>query len=226
MHQLKLPVTALSLALISSTSFAGSNFFDAPYFGVEAIQTNQNYKSGYGKDVFKKNTMNYSIFAGSKFYKFLGIEAGYEVQPTATKTTLLVEGQSFPGNPPLAAGSRDLSNSTVSGTYPYIGIFAELDKQLPVFRKVKFQIIAGASFANIKASYSAFILDDPILADYTEYSKSKVIPTIKLTATSCITTNFGLRVSVNYHNLSSINIDDDVKFKNSYGIGLGLIYAF
>ena len=64
---------------------------------------------------------------------------------------------------------------------------------------------------------------------YGNISGSKVIPVIKISATNAITNNFGIRVSIDYHNFASIkiqNVDNIVKLKDTFGIGLGLTYSF
>ena len=51
-------LTSLAAVAFASTAFAHTHhsYFNDAYVGAEVIQTNQNYKQGYGKNVFKKNT--------------------------------------------------------------------------------------------------------------------------------------------------------------------------
>lgn len=228
MIKLKNIVLTAVICAVVPAAFAKNEFFSAPYFGVEAIQTNQNYKAGFGKDVFKKNTMNYNLFAGFKFYKFLGVEAGYEAQPSANKMVQLVAGQSFPGGDPITTGHTFFVNSIISGSHPYLGIFAEIDQSYKFwFDSVKYQFLFGASFSNIKTSFTALFYDEPnTAASYSAYSGSKVVPMAKFSITNNFTNNLGLRVSINYHNFAGINIQDAVKLKDTLGIGLGITYSF
>lgn len=230
MIQLRDILLIVSISAATPLVFANNtDFFSVPYFGVEAIQTNQNYKAGFGQDVFAKNTMNYSIFAGFKFYKFLGIEAGYEAQPKATKMTQLSAGQVFPGaDDPILAGEEFFTNSVISGSHPYVGIFAELDQKYKFwFNQVKYQLMLAAAFSNIKASFTSLIYNEPYTGtSYSDYSGSKVVPMVKLSATSNFANNLGLRFSINYYNFASMQLEHSVKLKDTFGVGLGVTYSF
>ena len=55
MKNVKVLVGALAICAAAPAAFA-HQYFDEPYLGVEVMQNNQDYKAGYGKNVFKKNT--------------------------------------------------------------------------------------------------------------------------------------------------------------------------
>lgn len=201
-----------------------------PYIGIEAIQTNLNFKSGYGDGVFKKNPQDYSIFAGLNFYKFLGLELGCEYQPSKGKNVTLTSGQSVPGLAPLGTGEFAVMSSTYKISHPYLGLFAETSTR-GWNTKFIFQGLIGASVSHVNAQ-DTYISDEFGPANITRYFKqTKVLPMVKLSAIGCVTDHFGIRLSVNYRNTSAFKINADagqqqIKLKDTWGIGLGVLYLF
>lgn len=203
---------------------------DSPYIGAEAIQTNQNYKSGWGKNVFRKDPMDYSFFAGSKFYKNFGAEIGYEFAPNR-KTTKV-----FPVGSLVTAGTPSESAATlasqIKATHPYLGLFAEYDHHFSHIGKIKLQAMLGASATRINARYTVLTnagLNTSIGRDFT---KTKIVPMVKLSATYMATDRFGVRLSANYRNTASFkshakeNTALQLRMKDTFGVGLGVTYSF
>lgn len=221
-----------ALCGLAPAAFAGSQYFRAPYVGVEVIQTNQDYKSGFGKDVFKKNPQYYNIFAGFKFSCHFGAEAGYDFQPRRNKVTTLGPGQSTPGGAVIASGDSVGTNANIKGEHPYLGLFGEIDQSYSWVRKMKYQALIAASFSHISANETITSVNGSPTNTFTSYSKSRVVPMVKLSATGSMTDHLGLRVSLNYLNLSEFKIRADqggtaqIKLKDSWGIGVGLTYSF
>lgn len=200
---------------------------DSPYIGAEAIQTNQNYKNGFGRNIFAKNPQDYSVFVGSKFYKQFGAELGYEFAPSKNKSITLPAGSlATGGSVPLQ--TNFVFESKIKTTHPYLGIFGEFDHHFAHVGKVKFQAMLGASVSRVKASYTA----TAIVSAVRNFSKSKVVPMVKLGATFMATDRVGIRVSANYRNTSSIKAVSkesalvSVRLKDTFGVGLGLTYSF
>lgn len=226
-----LAITTLSLT--TTIALAGGSFFNAPYVGVEIIQTNQNFKNTYGKGVFKKNPQDYNIFAGFKFSKYFGSELGYEFQPKRNKDATLTGGDGYIAGYTIPNGDVFTNSSNVKGYHPYLGLFVEAPQASWVGGKVKFQALIAASFSEIKGKSIRLTQNgDP---DYIEstYSKSRIVPMVKLSATNNFNEHFGLRLSLNYRNLSQFKIfsqedttKGEIRLKDTYGIGLGLVYAF
>lgn len=232
-------VVSFSLFALSTCVQASPSIrINEPYAGVEIIQTNQNYLSGYGKDVFYKNPQDYSIFGGFKFYDNLGAEFGYEFQPNRNMNTKLNPGDIAPGNIGIGAGQYTVIESSISTQNPYVAIFAEQKCALSEYLKVKFQELVGLSATHVKARTGILATQAGISsqaaynASVRTYSKTKLLPVIKLTATFSVTESLGLRVSANYRNMSALKITPNesgnalLKFKDTFGIGLGITYSF
>ena len=201
---------------------------DSPYIGAEAIKTNQNYKSGFGRNIFAKNPQDYSVFVGSKFYKQFGAELGYEFAPSKSKSVTLPVGSLATGGS-TALVTNTAFNSKIKATHPYLGIFGEYDHHFAHVGKVKFQAMLGASVSRVKASYTATAAGATVVRNF---SKSKVVPMVKLGATFRATDRVGIRVSANYRNTSSLkavakeNALLNLKLKDTFGVGLGVTYSF
>ncbi len=209
-------------------------YFNEPYVGVEIIQTNQNFKTGYGKKLFKKNPQNYALFAGFKFSEHFGTEFGYAFQPKKTRGfEQLVAGDQIPGGIPIEGDAfNNFTNISYKSSNPYLGLFGEYVTHISKC-KVRLQAILGASMSRVNAQYvRASDNLGAIPNGLRTYSKSKLIPMVKLAAIGEMTNNVGVRVSLNYSNMSAFKIVSAqnssaiIKMKDSYGVGLGLTYLF
>lgn len=231
-------VGAAVVCAVTPAVYASGVWVDQPYVGIEVIQTNQNYKNG-ASNIYKKNTQDYSVFAGSKFWRWLGAEVGYEFQPNRNKDAHIVAGQQTINGTTLTTGEFLNYQSAIQTRHPYLGLFAEYDACMSGFGKVKLQGLVGASVSHVKARDALLSDEFGVLsqADYNAsihtYSKTKVVPMVKLIATFMVSNHVGVRVSANYRNMGSFTAHAEqagstaqLKFKDTYGIGLGLTYNF
>jgi hypothetical protein len=200
-------------------------FYSEPYFGVEAIKTNQHFKSRYGKKVFNKNMMNYEALAGFKFNREFGLELGYEVQPKKNNNVVLIAGDALPGMSLITAGNTVKSSSSVSGRHKNLGIFAEFKE---TFFKVKFrfQLLVGGSYSTVNARTYAN-------STITTYKKSKLVPRVKFSVIYPIKEKLGVKLALNYRHMEAFNIrstqqigSSRVKLNDAFGASLGLVYIF
>ena len=221
---------AIAFAAISSVASASaSNYFQKPYLGVEVIQTNQQYKAGYGDNVFKKNPQNYSVFAGFNFYKMLGLEAGYEFQPRRSKDGIsLPEGSVIGGS---MISEQSVFNSYIENNNPYLGIFADTDKKIGT-GKMNFKALLGLSVTTVKDNYTAVDTLGVAINIPRDFKKTKAVFMAKLTSSYIFANNVGIRLSLNYRNMSSFkinakqNAERQIQLKDMFGVGLGLTYSF
>lgn len=225
-------IGVIALSAIAASAQAAS-FADAPYVGVEAIQTNQDFKNGFGKKVFKKNPMDYSVFGGFKFHKQFGVEAGYEFQPNKNNRPLLGAGDRIPGAP-SALTSAARVESAYQTRHTYLGLFGEHK----VAQRLKLQGLIAFSVSHVKARTGVLTSGGATLtlAQYAsfvaKYSKTKVVPMAKVSATYMVTDHVGLRASATYRNMSAFKIKaasenaQEIRLKDSWGAGLGVTYNF
>ena len=232
---------ALAVCAIAPLASAESSVhLHSPYVGAEAIQTNQDYKAHHGKNVFKKNPQDYSIFAGAKFNRHFGAELGYEFQPKKKKTIGAGTSYPIPEEDDLFDEGFETgtvtSRTSVKGSHPYLGVFGESSFGM---HRMRFQGMIGASVSRVKItntilSKSGTAPADIVVGSTMTGSKTKVVPMVKLSGIYDVTKNFGVRVSLNYRNLSSvkIKIDQDttgkqlIKLRDTFGVGVGLTYSF
>lgn len=223
---------ALLCSLTTTALASSSSFFTMPYLGIEAIQTNQNYKQGYGKDVYRRNPQDYNAFLGFKISRSIGIEGGYEFQPKVGKTVTLSAGQYEPGRSVIVLPTSNVRmNSHIAGYHPYLALFVEADQSITSHAKIKLQGMLGVSYSHIKAQDVVQSINGIPLNIVNNYSKYKFIPMAKITATHNLNNNLGIRLSLNYHNFDKFNINasnggqGEIKLKDTFGVGLGLTYS-
>ncbi len=217
-------VTAIAVFAPMAVASTGMEVRD-PYVGLEFIQTNQNYKAGFGKDVFKKNVQNYAAFLGLKFASNFGAEAGIEVSPKRSRNNVyLGVGQSIPGGTVNIAGESAIISSTIKATHPYLGLFGEYKTCYATL-----QLLVAASVSHFNATTHTTQFDGGAVNIFANYSKTKVIPMVKLSATHYFTENVGVRISANYKNTSQVKqtvANGTIKLKDTWGAGIGVTYAF
>ncbi len=228
--KMKLLVGAMVLAA-TPLAFASSPVgFEKPYLGVEVIQTNQDYKTGFGDNLFKTNPQNYSVFGGFNFWRCLGLEAGYEFQPRRSfGSTTLGTGSVIAGGAPIAGPV--VFNSYIENQDPFLGIFADTDKKVGS-GKMNFKALVGFSVTTVKANYT--ITDNIGLAVNLprDFKKTRAVFMAKLTSSYIFCNNVGVRLSLNYRNMAAFKInanqapDRQIKLKDMFGVGLGLTYSF
>ena len=228
---------AILVALFAPSAFALQicNFcLDCPYVGFELIQTNQNYKEGYGKGLFYKDQVNYNVFGGLRFARWLGLEAGYEASSKKGSQVRLEAGDRFPGNVLLDPGEFAIMESTIQVTHPYAGIFATCG-----WRCISMQAMIGASVSHLKARYASLATEtgnlttDQYNSTVRTFSKTKVLPMAKISGLYKFNNNFALRANFNYRNTSLMKTKAqqgsgvaEIKMKDTIGVGLGVLFTF
>ena len=233
MKEFRQLISIISLCTITTCSFAAREFASDPYIGLEAIQTNQHYKAGYGKHVFKNDMLNYAGFAGFNFHRNFGFELGYEIQPRKTKRVILTAGDSLPGMTKLTGSQSQGAQTSIKSMHQYIGMFAEFKEKL-FYLKCKFQLLAGVSRTTVKAFTSNDLsINGPIPPIVRSYDKTKIVPMVKFSGMHNLNENFGVRLSFNYRHMQKFNVRSNqsslysrIKLKDVMGVGLGLVYVF
>lgn len=228
----------ISAGFFSGCAFAESaRIFSEPYLGVEASQNHQQFKAGFGKNLFPKTVQNYGVSIGSKFSKYFGLELGYQFQPKKGQDTILLPGNQLPGQATLVGTEFDGIHSSYKSTQPYLGIFAEYSSNLNIGHgKLKFQALIGVSAAKVKANITRLVTDGGIVSPkiINSFSQSKTIPIVKLSAAANLAKNLLVDISFNYRNMRRFKITSDLpsgttkrlslKMSDSFGVGIGLKY--
>lgn len=231
LRNLKLGLATV-LCSLAPAVFA-SGFLNSPYIGLDVIQTNQNYRTHFGQDVFRKNVQYYGVYAGFKFNSCFGLEAAYEFQPKRSEKAQLNAGQSAPGGSILGIGQTQTISSTINGDHPYVGLFLEaVQKNCLCFCMLKWQILAAASFSYINATSQTLTQNGVnVVSPKVFYQKHKVVAMGRVGVTAFVFKQVGLRIFADYRNLSEFNIPGNalsrrLKMRDEWGGGLGLTYLF
>lgn len=223
------PLAHANLAINTQSSF----------IGIEAIQTNQDYETGFGKKVFTKNVQNYGVYGGLKFHKHFGVEVGYEIQPNRKKQPLLTGGDYIPGSTTaVPAGGSRLLESSIQTRHTYFGLFGEKMCHLAQHQAITFQGMLGLSASHVKARFALLKVNGSqvtvanYLASISTFSKTKVVPMVKVSAIYMPMHKVGIRLSAAYRATSKIKSESkeggtpEIRFKDTFSLGLGASYYF
>lgn len=221
-------LATLIVCAITSNAFADL-CFHAPYIAVDATQTNQDFRNGYGEGIFYKNPQYYGVFGGFKFVKNFGIEAGYEFQPSRDESYTIEPGTTF-GSLAPTTGEFIVTQSSMKFKAPYVGLFGEY--QFPGLKALRLQGLIGASISHLDANVSLLADESgPITpAVVRTYSKTKTVVMAKLTGAYNFTKHLGLGVSIKYVNLRSLEAYPEqpsnalIKLNDMFGVGLALYW--
>lgn len=204
-----------------------------PYLGLELLQTNMDFKTGYGKGVFYKKPVDWNVFGGFKFSRNFGLEGGYESTPKKGRQARLESSQMLPGGVSQSPGEFTSMESSVRVSHPYAGFFGQCN-----WRCMAIQALVGASITHLKARTAILDTETGTLnqAAYDNsvrtYSKTKIVPMFKLAGVYNFNNCFAARVSFLYRNTGSISAvakqsgADTIKLRNTVGVGMAFIYYF
>lgn len=80
-----------------------NNYYAQPYMGIDAQWRITQPAAGFGNDLFKRHYLQGNLYLGLKICDYLGVELGYEMTPTRTKTSTVAGNETIlgiPSNPP------------------------------------------------------------------------------------------------------------------------------
>jgi hypothetical protein len=63
------------------------NYYVQPYMGIDAQWRVTQPVRGFGQNLFKRHYLQGNLYIGAKICDYLGVELGYEMTPTRTKTS-------------------------------------------------------------------------------------------------------------------------------------------
>lgn len=233
---IKTTLVALAISSIGSHACA-ANFcgicLPQTYLGFELIQTNMDFKNGYGKGVFYNKPVEWNVFGGFNINRNVGLEAGYESTPRKGRQARLESSQMLPGGISQNPGEFTTMESNVRVSNPYAGIFGQCN-----WRCMAIQALIGASVTHLKARTAILATETGNLnqAGYDNsvrtYSKTKIVPMFKLAGIYNINDCFAAKISFLYRNTGSIsavakqNRADMIKLRDTVGVDMSFMYYF
>jgi len=216
-----------------SSAWAGT-WEPRTYIGIEGHGRWVDLETGFGQPLFKRTLAQPGIFAGIHLNDYFGIELGYETTWGRSKQRKIDAGSFFPGAPtPLPAGTFLLYNTKEYVDSANLGLMVFV----PVACNNLIFGSAGVSFTKIHASMTLIGDQDPtplspaaIFALSDSFRKEKFLPYVKVGIIHKISDCVGVRLFVDWKNLERFKIESGIfpgsltqlKYKNSFGYGLGL----
>lgn len=217
-----------------------SIFADLDYYAGTSIgYQNLAYKQGYGQGFFPNDAAIFEMYTGRQRCNRFGFEFGFTASTHNNQYVRLNPGDKYPGSSvPLNPGTYQVWDAHINTETFYGGINRYYGfNSTESFRAFVF---AGVAWANVNA-YVDFIDDDlpgfPSSLDvsnaYRSFSKSALIPMLKLGLEYDFAENFGCRLNytwTNYATMSGIkseqypNRSSEVKLGNANAIYLGVYF--
>ncbi len=227
-------------SLLSGVLVSTSHADHTAYLGANLLYSNTQFKLDYGHDMFRKNAVGLNLSAGYMFHTNFGIEIGGELYKNQkNKQKLFHDIQSI--HPKLFG--KNLRNTeaisttnTLKQRHPYIGLVASTKV---LASNTSASILLGFSHSKFKATTQILDTTDNRAAgglfnrgDQLTFSKTKLVPMIRLKLETMLTDSFGLNTILSWHKTSSLKMsareDNSYKLlpKNSMNVGIGAAWWF
>ena len=218
--------TALaSLNLYSNISFA-SNIFRG-YLGTDLLLSKIRYKKDYGANIYNKDIVpGINIFAGNMFNHTYGIEIGYEInKPSKNKNVVVQPGQMVAGLP-LAGAINAEYDSKQQQKHFYVGGVI----QNSLSSNWYCSLILGISIAKINSNHVLLTAAGVPIGIYKNFSKTKLIPLIKLIPEYKLSNHISTRAMISWKNTARIKAESKeiptakINLRNTFSVSLGFVY--
>lgn len=219
-------------AIATSSVYAHNSKADAQFYvGADAMYSKLGFKQDYGKEIFsKKFAPGINLFAGHMFNENFGMELGWEMYKKMKRSARV------DSNKKAAGGLVDPTlyewksfDTTLKQNYPYLGAIAKMSI---INDNIFAKILLGVSVPTIKAQYNSNLNNLGPDSEVRTFSKTKLIPIARVALEYKITSNFGLQALGTWKNTSQFKAkskensagNTEVKFKDTFSIGLGATY--
>lgn len=227
MKKINFPFKSLVLiaALNASTSFAQNYHSKLGCLGLDFLYSTMKMEKNFGGNVFAKSAPGIAVSFSKQFHEYFGAEVGYEMTKRKTKTSMVNAGEIIYGAAVVNTARYEIYSTYIKRTKPYLGITSKFS----ITNDICVQFLIGAALAKIK-SYSVFVtdFDGPVVNQKDTLNKSKVVPTVKVSAEGDVVNNIGVKASVGWTNSKKIktirNGISRITPKDSTNIGFGLTY--
>ena len=229
----KLALSSLALSLaVSAHGMEVSN----EYIGVEFMNAGSGFKADHGKESIKHPEVAANIFGGFKFTDMFGVEEGFEKHAKKRGVSNVGAGSIIPSMGEVAVGDFEKLSSTFHSYHPY----AALSANYTVFDDlVTLTGMAGFSVSKIKGAFNStedgagLLTEAQVALSRRDFKATKIVPVIKLAASTKVMDNLSVRASFTWRNLASFKINSDqssvanqLRMKDQYSVGIGASYNF
>lgn len=222
---------ALSVCTVIFSSIAQASEVSSNYIGADALYSSMKFREYYGDNIFNKKWIpGVNLFAGHMFNDNWGVEAGYEVDKKMKRTNKVYEGDTVAGSfiDPATLVEFESYETFVKQHHAYIGAIGKKN----FLSNSSLSLMLGISLSHVQARYSLFA-DGFGPANITRtFSKTKPIPVIRVSFEHQFNDKFGFRTIAAWKKTSKFKIkseenqnsDSEIKLKNTFNLGVGLIY--
>jgi len=232
----KLLSSAVVIAsLASSSAGAWTKEWHRPYLGADLQVRRMDFRGGFGDNLLQHHSPQGNVYAGFKFNRFAGLEAGFEATTTRTRTATLTTGDVAAGAPIVAAVSPIVFKSKAKIKGPHINLMGYYS----FYEGSPVELIGSIGIARYKTAFERktlqFGMDPMIPSSMTRtFSKHKNILRLMGGLQAMFTDHLGMRLIVGWANTSKMVVTSndgrmpspEVKPKNSVIYGLGALWVF
>lgn len=173
-----------------------------PIVGFDVNMRDQDFENDFGDGHFREHYPDTNFYIGTRFYKYLGLEAGYEHMYRQEQKQFYLEGVSVLGFQPTIPNQRFyLSDVTMDGWH------LDLMGFWPICPKTKTELTATLGLAWLKMDYQTALFEDPAnpanpIVDWD--SDTRMLLRIGFALRQMITNNFGTRLQMMWERTSKL----------------------
>lgn len=174
-----------------------------PNIGVDVGMQKQSFENGFGEEHFRRHYPNTNFYIGTKMFKYLGLELGYEHMYRLDEHR-----HYYPLQPVLGffhpVGSND---DRVYFSHAHMkGLHASLEGYLPICKRTKTDLTATAGISWLKMYYDTLMVSNGFAATppVTWESDTRAVPRLGIGIRQMITDNFGVRLQAIWEDTSKL----------------------
>ncbi len=223
------PVSCFSVEEQKSRLFNNYTF----YYGIDIGNLETSFKNRYGSDFFDEYHSDYNFFFGARKNKSLGFELGFSTTREIHNDVYLTSGNYLPGSSTPLPGFQSW-HTTYKARNFYLGLnfLYYLTRNTSVYALASGEI----TYMDIRMELVNSYLPGQLINKVTRtFSKTQVIPSVKLGINYNITAGWGLRLyyAWRYYELFNPmkskefpNRSSELRLNNSNSLYFGTYFAF
>lgn len=227
----KLNVSAFAFVVaMAATSYSHAHgahhHGNGTYVGLDAVYNWMGFKQDYGQNIFKKQAPGLNVFVGHMFHQNFGAELGFEWDKKVKKDVTIGANNIILGQN-NGTGQSLSFRTKVKQSHPYLGLVA---KTSIIGDHCFVSLMLGASLSNMKLEAVNYAIGNAVANSIKTFSKTKLIPVVKVSFEHKFTHQVGMRVLAAWKNTSQFklkakeNSASEAKLKDAFSVGLGVMY--
>lgn len=230
----KISKVALSSLVLGLAFNVNALEVSKPYVGIDFMNAGSGFKSQHGKESFKKPDLAYNLYGGVNLTDVFGIEAGFEKHNSKKGLNQVGAGTNIPARAEVPQFDSEGVFSSSHSYHPYVGAKASydlFDDMVQVSGVVGFSVSKMKLGYNVVSDAGGAFDDEDMAGSRRDFRSTKVLPMLRVAASTKVMDNLSVRASLSWRGMSSIKANstqtsafNELKMKDQYSFGLGVAY--